>query len=82
MRCKLSSVDIWRILAYFYKSYRTNQEVIRLISCVDRFPISLEWNGKVVSERVIWFQYESDPSLNSNVFEVAQGMVQKHFPGK
>ena len=50
-------------------------------TCFHRFPITLEWNGKVVAEKVIWFQYESDVSLNSNVFQVAQGLVQKHFPG-
>lgn len=41
----------------------------------------MEWNGEVVSEKVVWFQYESDITLNSNVFEVAQKLVQKHFPG-
>ena len=45
------------------------------------YPISMEWNGQVVSEKVAWFQYETDNSCNSNVFEVAQKMVQKHFPG-
>ena len=50
--------------------------------CIDnRYPITLEWNGKVVGEKVYWWQYESDPTLNSNVFEVAQALVQKHFPG-
>ncbi|XP_052065392.1 deubiquitinating protein VCPIP1-like [Mytilus californianus] len=46
------------------------------------FPISMEWNGEVVAEKVMWFQYESNDSLNSNVFEVAQKLVQKHFPGE
>ena len=41
----------------------------------------MEWNGQVVSEKVAWFQYESDDSCNSNVFQVAQKIVQKHFPG-
>lgn len=45
------------------------------------FPISMEWNGEAVAEKVVWFQHETDDSLNSNVFEVAQKMVQKHFPG-
>lgn len=45
------------------------------------FPITLEWNGAVVGEKVTWFQYESDISLNSNVYEVANKLVQKHFPG-
>ena len=46
------------------------------------FPISLEWGGKTVSETVYWFQYEQDPSLNSNVYDVAAKLVQKHFPGE
>ncbi|CAH1785484.1 unnamed protein product [Owenia fusiformis] len=46
------------------------------------FPITLEWAGKVVGEKVVWFQYESIPDLNSNVYEVAQKLVQKHFPGE
>ncbi|XP_064634580.1 deubiquitinating protein VCPIP1-like isoform X2 [Lineus longissimus] len=46
------------------------------------FPISLEWTGKVIVEKVVWWQYETDTSLNSNVFEVAQELVQKHFPGE
>ena len=29
-----------------------------------------------------WFEDESDPTLNSNVYEIAQLLVQKHFPGK
>lgn len=41
----------------------------------------MEWNGEVVTEKVVWFQYESDITLNSNVFEVAHKLVQKHFPG-
>ena len=47
-----------------------------------RFPISLQWGGQSVTEKIAWFQHESDPTLNSNVFEVAQSVVQKHFPGK
>ena len=35
----------------------------------------------MISETVNWFQYETDPTKNSNVFEVAQKLVQKHFPG-
>ncbi|XP_033752592.1 deubiquitinating protein VCIP135-like [Pecten maximus] len=46
------------------------------------FPVTLQWNGKVVEEKVSWFQYEADPSMNSNVFQVAQKLVQKHFPGE
>jgi len=46
------------------------------------FPISLEWGGKTVSETVYWFQYERDLSLNSNVYDVATKLVQRHFPGE
>ena len=35
-----------------------------------------------MSETVYWFQYEQDPSLNSNVYDVAAKLVQKHFPGE
>lgn len=30
---------------------------------------------------MFWFEKESDPSLNSNVYEIATAVVQKHFPG-
>ena len=49
--------------------------------CFLSFPIILEYNGKTILETVHWFQNESDPFLNSNVFEVAGELVQKHFPG-
>lgn len=55
--------------------------LIASVWCVCSFPISMEWNGEVVTEKVVWFQYESDITLNSNVFEVAHKLVQKHFPG-
>ncbi|XP_041365436.1 deubiquitinating protein VCPIP1-like isoform X2 [Gigantopelta aegis] len=45
-------------------------------------PITLEWNDKTIKEQVAWFQYESDPAMNSNVYQVAQNVVQKHFPGE
>nr|KAG5695436.1 hypothetical protein BaRGS_033561 [Batillaria attramentaria] len=44
--------------------------------------VPLEWNGKKVEDTVCWFQDESDPQLNSNVYQVAQDLVQKHFPGE
>lgn len=43
--------------------------------------VSLEWNNRVVKDVVNWFQNESDPRLNSNVYQVAAEVVQKHFPG-
>ncbi|XP_026547720.1 deubiquitinating protein VCIP135 [Notechis scutatus] len=48
----------------------------------EAFPITLEWGGRVVRETVYWFQYESDQSLNSNVYDVAMKLVTKHFPGE
>ncbi|XP_039610533.1 deubiquitinating protein VCPIP1 [Polypterus senegalus] len=48
----------------------------------EAFPITLEWSGRVVRETVYWFQYESDTSLNSNVYDVAMKLVTKHFPGE
>ncbi|KAM4687953.1 deubiquitinating protein VCPIP1 [Discoglossus pictus] len=48
----------------------------------EAFPITLEWGGRVVRETVYWFQYESDVTLNSNVYDVAMKLVTKHFPGE
>ncbi|MGH0144761.1 UNVERIFIED_CONTAM: hypothetical protein FKN15_005854 [Acipenser sinensis] len=48
----------------------------------EAFPITLEWSGRVVRETVYWFQYEIEPSLNSNVYDVAMKLVTKHFPGE
>ncbi|XP_076837367.1 deubiquitinating protein VCPIP1 [Brachyhypopomus gauderio] len=48
----------------------------------EAFPITLEWAGRVVRETVYWFQYELDPALNSNVYDVAMRLVTKHFPGE
>lgn len=48
----------------------------------EAFPITLEWGGRAVRETVHWFQYEADPALNSNVYDVATRLVTKHFPGE
>ncbi|XP_033854959.3 deubiquitinating protein VCPIP1-like [Acipenser ruthenus] len=48
----------------------------------EAFPITLEWSGRIVRETVYWFQYEIEPSLNSNVYDVAMKLVTKHFPGE
>ncbi|XP_028987095.2 deubiquitinating protein VCPIP1 [Betta splendens] len=48
----------------------------------EAFPITLEWGGRVVRETVYWFQYETEPTLNSNVYDVAMKLVTKHFPGE
>lgn len=52
----------------------------------DNLPVMLvvpmDWCGKKVEDTVCWFQDESDPAMNSNVYQVAQDLVQKHFPGE
>jgi hypothetical protein len=56
---------------------------VRVCVCVYeyRVPVSLDWNGMSIKETVYWFEGEDDASLNSNVFDVAQNVVNKHFPG-
>lgn len=61
-----------------YKHYWNGKEYD---SIPQQIPIILEWNDKVIHEVVTWFQNESDPTLNSNVYEVSAEVVQKHFPG-
>ena len=41
----------------------------------------MDGNGPIF-EQVPWFQNESDPSMNSNAYNVASKVVQKYFPGK
>lgn len=53
---------------------------IVFVLCV-QIPVMMAWKGREATEVIAWFQYESDPSLNSNVFHVASCVVQKHFPG-
>ncbi|XP_006824972.1 deubiquitinating protein VCPIP1-like [Saccoglossus kowalevskii] len=48
----------------------------------ENLPVELTWGGKTVKETVYWFQYERDTSLNSNAYEIASALVQKHFPGE
>ncbi|XP_069477235.1 deubiquitinating protein VCPIP1 [Ambystoma mexicanum] len=62
-----------------YKHYWEGKEYDNL---PEAFPITLEWNGRVVRETVYWFQYETDVALNSNVYDVAMKLVTKHFPGE
>lgn len=63
--------------------YLENEVTINVIGCsAARLPVKLEWNDRTIKEEVAWFQYEQDPSLNSNVYKVAQDLVQKHFPGE
>lgn len=46
-----------------------------------RFKLPLSWNGQTVEAEIYWFQNESDPTLNSNAYDVARTMVEKQFPG-
>ena len=46
-----------------------------------RLPVPLDWGGKQSVDFVRWWENESDPQLNSNVYQVAQELIQKHFPG-
>ncbi|GFG29306.1 hypothetical protein Cfor_03734 [Coptotermes formosanus] len=48
----------------------------------DLIPVMMTWKGREATEIIAWFQYEGDPKLNSNVFQVASYVVQKHFPGE
>jgi deubiquitinating protein VCIP135 len=47
-----------------------------------RVNLSLSWGGKTKAIDVYWFQYESDPARNSNVYQVASKAVGDHFPGE
>lgn len=47
-----------------------------------KIPVTLEWNSQKKEDVVFWFQNESEPSNNSNAFELSQKIVQKHFPGE
>ncbi|RUS87369.1 hypothetical protein EGW08_004911, partial [Elysia chlorotica] len=44
--------------------------------------VLMEWGGRTVKSVVPWFQGEDDPALNSNVYAMAQDLVQAHFPGE
>ncbi len=46
-----------------------------------RIPLNLTWGQRVKAINVHWFQYESDPAMNSNVYDVAQKAVNDNFPG-
>ena len=46
-----------------------------------RLPIPLDWGGQKCVDVVRWWDNESDPELNSNVYQVARELIQRHFPG-
>ena len=54
---------------------------IRLFVLSVQIPVMMTWRGREATEIIPWFQYEGDPKLNSNVYQVASYAVQKHFPG-
>jgi deubiquitinating protein VCIP135 len=45
-------------------------------------PLRLDWQGEVKEVSLYWFEGESDPSLNSNAYQLASEVVNKHFPGE
>ena len=47
-----------------------------------RVPLTLTWKNISKKIDIFWFQHESDPSRNSNVYEVAQKVVNDNFPGE
>ncbi|CAL1543504.1 unnamed protein product, partial [Lymnaea stagnalis] len=52
----------------------------------DGFPkfltVQMDWGDRSIKAQVDWFQDQEDPSLNSNAYEIAQNLVQAHFPGE
>lgn len=47
-----------------------------------KIPISFEWKSRNIVEEVLWFQDESNPSLNSDPSQVAAFVIHKHLPGE
>lgn len=45
-------------------------------------PLTLEWKNKNIAVKVLWFENESDASLDSNAYEIGQQLVHEHFPGE
>ncbi|XP_077979065.1 deubiquitinating protein VCPIP1-like [Glandiceps talaboti] len=62
-----------------FKHYWDGKEYDNLPETI---PVELSWGGKSVKETVYWFQYESIPAMNSNAYEIASDLTQKHFPGE
>ena len=44
---------------------------VYIVCILCRYPLKLTWKGQQKVVKIHWFQYESDPSLNSNMYEVA-----------
>ena len=45
-------------------------------------PVRLDWQGEVKEVSVYWFEGESNPAFNSNAYQLASEVVNKHFPGE
>ena len=63
-------------------SYGRKLSFDNLILHTCRVPLTLTWKNISKKIDIYWFQYESDPSRNSNVYEVAQKVVNDNFPGE
>eukprot|EP00731_Ephydatia_muelleri_P024945 Em0017g28a len=62
-----------------YKHFWNNKEYDNLPLKV---PLSLTWGGISKTVTAYWFQYESNPELNSNAYDVASQLVNENFPGQ
>ncbi|XP_029651121.1 deubiquitinating protein VCIP135 [Octopus sinensis] len=62
-----------------YRHYWNGREYDHL---PEIFTIPLKCKQRTVNATVEWFQQESDSSYNSNAFQVAEEILQKHFPGE
>jgi len=77
----------WLLLIYphLILHRKTSKKAVtnKRLSCIlcVQIPVVMTWKGREATDVIAWFQYECDPSLNSNVFQVASYVVQKHFPG-
>ncbi|KAK3923367.1 Deubiquitinating protein VCIP135 [Frankliniella fusca] len=47
-----------------------------------KIPISFEWKSRKIVDEVLFFQDESDPSLNTDPNQIAAFIVHKHLPGE
>lgn len=74
----VSSPDTNRCPCGYKHWYRSNEYE----NPPQEISVVLKWNGNTVKDVVQWFQYESDPRLNSNVYHIATCLLQKHFPGE
>ncbi|EDV29405.1 uncharacterized protein TRIADDRAFT_11306, partial [Trichoplax adhaerens] len=60
-----------------YKHYWDGKEYDNLPQII---PITFEIHGKKIESQFTWFENDSDPSKNSNAFQVAKELIMKNFP--